>query len=207
MTDKIIEAIKKLKENSKKRKFEQTFDLIINLKEIDVKKPENKINEEVRLPHGLGREVKIVLFSDNIKELDGVDVLNSSDIERLGKNKRLGKKLIKQTDFFLAEPKLMPAIGKALGQTLAPKGKMPKIVSANLKSDIENLKNSTRIRIKDSPVIQCAVGKENMEEWKVAENIMAVIKHLETRLPRGKDNIKEVLLKLTMSKPIKLELW
>ncbi len=207
MTEKIVESIKKLKENSGKRKFDQTLDLIVNLKELDTSKPESKINEEIKLPNGMNRVAKTVLFSDATKHVDGADVLNSADVENLGKNKRLGKKLIKETDFFLAEPKLMPLIGKTLGQTMAPKGKMPKIVRGDARADIEALKHSIRIKIKDAPVIQCPIGKENMDEKALAENIQFVMRHLEKRLPKGKSNIKEVLLKLTMGKPHRLESW
>ncbi len=206
MTEKILKAIKELRENSKKRNFVQTFDLIVNLKEIDLKKPENKFVEDLILPNGRGKEAKIVIFSDVIKEEEvNCPVLKSSDIEILAKNKREAKKLARRTDFFLAEPKLMPTIGKLLGQFLAPRGKMPKIISEDVKKMIEDYKKAVRIRIKDSPVIQCPVGNEEMEDEKVAENIKAVIEFLIGKLPKGEKNIAEVLLKLTMSKPVKIE--
>jgi large subunit ribosomal protein L1 len=204
MTEEVLQAIKKLQEKSKKRNFLQSFDLIINLKEFDPKKPENKINEILFLPHGRGEDAKIVVFSDTIKEIKA-EVLGSSDLENLAKNKRNLRKLIKNTDFFLAEPQLMPLIGKFLGQFLAPKGKIPKIISGNVEKMIEDFKRAVRIRIKDSPVIQCIVGKENMKDEEIAENIEAVINFLKEKLPKGSKNIGEVLLKLTMSKPIKIE--
>ncbi len=206
MTEKILKAIKELREKSKKRNFIQTFDLIVNLKEMDLKKPENKFTEDLILPHGKGKEAKIIIFSDVIKEEDvNCPVLKSSDIEILAKNKREAKKLVKRTDFFLAEPKLMPTIGKMLGQFLAPKGKMPKIISGDVKKMIEDYKKAVRIRIKDSPVIQCPVGNEGMEDREVADNIKAVIEFLSGRLPKGEKNIAEVFLKFTMSKPVKVE--
>lgn len=148
-----------------------------------------------------------VTWSTDVKNLGEVEVLTSSDVNSFAKDKRSGKKLIRETDFFLSEPKLMPLIGKTLGQTLAPKGKMPKIAAGDVKSEIEGLKQSIRIRIKDAPVIQCVVGKENMDDQKIAENIMSVVKHLETKLPKGRNNIKGFLLKLSMSKPVSLEVW
>jgi large subunit ribosomal protein L1 len=204
MTEKILEAIKKLREKSKKRNFIQAFDLIINLKEFDIKKPENKINEDLILPYGRGEEAKVVIFSDTIKEAKA-EILKSSDLEKLAKDKRSLRKLVKNADFFLAEPQLMPLIGKILGQFLAPKGKMPKIISGDIEKMVENYKKSVKIRIKDSPVVQCTIGKENMKDEEIAENIQAVINFLKERLPKGSKNIKEVLLKLTMSKPVKIE--
>jgi len=204
MTEKILEAIKELREKSKKRNFLQTFDLIINLKEFDTKKPENKINEDFILPYGKGEEAKVVIFSDTIKEAKA-EILRSSDLEKLAKDKRSLRKLVKNTDFFLAEPQLMPLIGKILGQFLAPKGKMPKIISGDVEKMVENYKKSVKIRIKDSPVVQCTVGKENMKDEEIAQNVQAIINFLKERLPKGSKNIKEVLLKLTMSKPVKIE--
>lgn len=205
MTEKILKAIKELREKSKKRNFTQTFDLIVNLKEIDLKKPENKFTEDLILPHGKGKEAKIVILSDMIKEDVDFPVLKSSEIEILAKNKREAKKLVRKTDFFLAEPKLMPLIGKMLGQFLAPRGKMPKIITGDVKKIMEDYKKAIRIRIKDSPVVQCPVGNEKMEDEEIAENIKAVIEFLKTKLPKGEKNIAEVFLKLTMSKPVKVE--
>jgi large subunit ribosomal protein L1 len=203
MRDEILKTIKELREKSKKRNFSQTFDLIIGLKEFDTKKPGNKFSEDVLLPRGRGKEANVIVFSDSLKDLD-CEIFNSGDIQNLVKNKRETKKLVSQTEFFLAEAPLMPLIGKSLGQALAPCGKMPRIISDEANSLVKKLKNSVKIRVKDSPVIQCLVGKEEMKDDDVAENVEAVLNFLETKLPKGKHNIKEVLLKLTMSKPIKV---
>lgn len=202
MNQKIIEAIKELRKNSKKRNFIQSFDLIVNLKEFDVKKPENKINEEFVLPHGRG-EVNVAVFSDVLKGLE-CETLTSKDVENLAKNKRAARKFINRIDFFLAEASMMPLIGKHLGQFLAPRQKMPKVISGDVESMIKDLKKSVKIVVKNAPVIQCIVGKENMKDEEVCENIESLLKHLEVRLPKGKRNIKSVLLKLTMSKPVEI---
>ncbi len=203
MNTKILEAIKELRKVSKKRNFIQSFDLIVNLKEFDVKKPESKISEEFVLPHGRG-DVKVVVFSDTLKGLD-CETLTSKDVENLAKNKRVARKFIKDVDFFLAEASMMPLIGKYLGQFLAPRHKMPKVISGNVESMIEELKKSVRIIVKNAPTIQCVIGKENMKDEEICENIESLLKHLEARLPKGKRNIKNVLLKLTMSKPVEIK--
>lgn len=199
----ILKAIKELREKQAKRNFSQTFDLVISLKEIDVKKQENKISEDIVLPHGRGSEASIIVFSESVKDLD-CKVLGSEDITELAKNKRAAKNLAKGADFLLSEPKLMPSIGKALGPYLSPKGKMPKLIAGDLKNSVKDYKKSVRARVKDAPVIQCLVGKENMKDEQIAENVEAVLKHLEAKLPKGKHNFKKVLLKFTMSKPVSL---
>jgi len=204
MTEKILQTIKELKEKSKKRKFPQTFDLIINLKEINLKKPENKFTEDLVLPQGKGKETEVIIFNDSIKT-EKCKILTTEDIQKLAKNKREAKKLVRHTDFFLSEPKLMPLIGKTLGIYLGPQGKMPKLITGNVEKLIENYKKSIKIKVKDSPVIQCPVGNEQMKDEAIVENINAVIKFLEGKLSKGKHNIGRILLKLTMSKPIKIE--
>jgi large subunit ribosomal protein L1 len=202
--EKILKAIEVLRKESKKRNFPQTFDLIISLKGLDIKKPENKFTEDIVLPRGRGKEAKIVVFSDTLKNLE-CEILTSADLERYTKNKREAKKLVKNTDFFLAEPQMMVLVGKTFGQYMGPKGKLPKIISGDVTRMVEDYKKTIRVRIKDSPVIQCAVGTESMKDEEIAENVEAVLKAVQTKLPRGTQNIKTVLLKLTMSKPVKIE--
>lgn len=205
MNEKILNAIKELREKSKKRNFPQTFDLIVNLKEFDLKKPENKINEDVFLPNKF-EDSNVIIFSDSIKDAD-CRIITSSEVDKLAKNRRELKKIIKGTNFSLAEAKLMPVVGKQFGQLLAPRGLMPKLVTPNVNIGelVKKLKKSVRIMIKDSPVVQCPIGNEKMEDEKIAENVEAALKYLETRLSKGKTNIGKVMLKMTMSKPVKIE--
>lgn len=112
--------------------------------------------------------------------------------------------MVSGTQFFLAEAPMMPVVGKALGQFLAPRGKMPKIITGDATHLVKNLKKSVQIKIKDAPVIQCLVGSEDMPDEDVAENVEAVLEFLNTKLPKGKHNIGKVLIKLTMSGPVKV---
>jgi large subunit ribosomal protein L1 len=204
MDEKILNAIKELREKSDKRNFSQSFDLIISLKEYDMKKPENKFTEDVVLPHGKGRESSVIVFADNIKD-SGTDVFTTEHVNELMKNKRKAKKLVSSTDFFLAEAKLMPLVGKVLGQYVGPRGKLPKIITGDVNALVKNYKKSVRIRIKDAPVIQTIIGKEDMKDQEIVENVEAVLNYLKTRLPKGKNNIGKIMMKLTMGKPIKIE--
>jgi large subunit ribosomal protein L1 len=202
---KILEKIKELKEKSKKRNFNQRYDLIVNLKEIDLKKTENKINEIFVLPKGVGKEVSVTLFSDSAKKIEGCKIIRGSEIEDLGGDKKKLNKLINETQFFLSEPKLMPVVGKYLGKFLAPRGLMPKPVVGNSEDMIKGSKGGVKILVDKQPIIHTIVGSENMDDKDVEENIHALLTFLEKKLPRGKNNIKSVYLKLTMSHPEKLE--
>ncbi|MEM5778087.1 MAG: 50S ribosomal protein L1 [Candidatus Aenigmatarchaeota archaeon] len=205
---KILDAIKKARD-TKKRNFKQTFDLAINLKNIDLKKPENRIKTEFELPHSF-KENKIGVFVDNLlpqtKEIENIVVIKKEQIELLGKNKKEAKKLARSCKYFLAEAPLMPLIGRTLGPFLAPKNLMPTPIpiTANLKSIVEQKRNVVKIQLKDSPIIHLPVGNEDMEDEKIAENIDTAVKAVIANLPKGKEQIKNLVIKLTMGKPVKV---
>jgi large subunit ribosomal protein L1 len=205
MSENILKAVKDARTNTKKRKFSQTFDLIVNIKLLDLKKPENRLNEMFSLPKSRGKEAVVVVFSDSMKD-DKLKIYKSSDIEKVGADKRVLKKLVKETDFFMSEPKLMPLVGRILGSVLAPRGKMPSIMAGDAKVMIAKYKNSVSLKLKDSPVIQCMIGNESMKDADVSENVVAILDFLEKRLPKGRNNIGKVMIKLTMGKPIKVEM-
>lgn len=200
-----VERIKEVKEKSKKRNFSQRYDLIINLKDLDLKKTENKIDEFFVLPKSSGKEASVTLFSDSSKKIEGCRIIKSSEIEELGRKKKEVKKLINQSDFFLAELKLMPVVGKHLGKFLAPVGKMPKPVVGDTEKMIKDSRNSVRITVNKQPIIHTIVGSEKMDDKDVEENIRTLLNFLKSKLPRGKNNIKNVYLKLTMGHPVKIE--
>jgi large subunit ribosomal protein L1 len=210
---KIVESIKKARETAPKRNFKQTFDLAVNLKHMDLKKPENKIKTEVALPEGTGRKLKVGVIVDNLvpkaqKLGETVVLIRRDELDGLGRNKRAAKKMIGGCVSFLAEAPLMPAIGKALGPILAPRGLMPKPVPPNvpdLKPLVDRAATTVRLAIKDSPVLHCAVGTEEMTDEKIADNISAVLKAVEAALPKGKEQMKGAMVKLTMGKPVKFE--
>ena len=202
--DNIIKALESLKTGQEKRGFTQSIDLIISLKGIDLKKPDSKFSEDFVLPNGRGKDANIVVFSDNLNDLD-CKILTSADIQRMVTDKKMARKVANETEFFLAETPLMPLIGKSLGQVLSPRNKMPKIVTGDPNPMIRNYKKSIRIVVKSSPVIQCFVGREDMDTKKVAENIESILKFLENKLKNGRQNIGKVLVKYTMGKPAKIE--
>ena len=194
----VAEAVDVLKQTAKKRNFTQSFDLIINLKNIDLRKPENKFSREVALPHGRGKEAAVGIFSDTIN-----GAVSRNDIDQMGKKEI--RKLVHSSEFFLSEAPLMTLIGKSLGKYLGPVGKMPSPFPAGLK-DVSPLvatkKRSVRIKLRDSPTIQVPVGTEQMETSAVEENARQVLTTLEGVLPKGRNQIKNVGLKLTMTKPV-----
>jgi len=194
----IEEALKHLR-SFEKRKFDQSLDLNVTLKNIDLKKPENKFSKEVMLPHGRGKDIEVCVIS----EAAGIGRKEMDDFE---KDKKKLKQFVKKYDFFLCEAPLMPIVGKALGRYLAPKGKMPKLLPPGRDPNIliDDAKKSVRIRVRDSPSIQVMIGSESMSDQQLKENAERVIDEIKKSLP-GKVQIKSAYLKFTMTKPVKLK--
>jgi len=207
-----LEAIKEAKEKAEKRSFVQSIDLIVNLKDIDPKKPESRIQELIELPHPSGGENKICVFASGemalkAKRAGGDLVMERSDLETLMGDKKKQKKLASAYDFFIAEAPLMPLVGKILGTTLGPKGRMPTPVppTANIGEHIERHRKMVLIRLRGQPVLQCRVGTEDMPDEQIAENLQAVMTRIERRLKRGTKNIRSIRLKTTMGPPVKVK--
>ncbi len=212
-TKKIVAAVQQAKKNAKKRKFTQAFDLIINLRNVDLKKPENRINELIELPNQVGKAIKVCVIASGVLAVNaknaGADlVLEKEALEKLGENKKEAKKLADDYDFFVAEAPLMPTIGKSLGVVLGPRGKMPTPIPLNaaIEPVLTKHRKTARIRVKDQPIIQCRIGDENMPDEKIAENVQAVMARLEQKLEKGKRNIHKAYLKESMGPLVNFEL-
>ena len=135
-------------------------------------------------------------------------VMSRQDLEGMAGDKKEVKKLANAYDYFIAEAPLMPVVGKTLGQSLGPRGKMPTPITpgSSIGELIDKHRKMIRIRVRDNPLVQCKVGPEDMPIDQIADNIEAVISRLEGKLERGNKNISSVFLKYTMSNPVKLTL-
>ena len=212
--EQIQAALTKAKDNSEKRNFKQSYDLIINLKGLDLKKQEHQIDAFITLPHSRGKKVKVcALVGPELEEQAKSifdSVILSDNFERY-KDKREIKKIANSFDFFIAQANIMPKIATVFGRVFGPRGKMPNPKSgcivppnANLKPLHEKLQRTIRVNAKIAPLVQCAIGTEDMNSNEIAENALTVYNALLQILPNEKHNIKDVYVKLTMSKPVKV---
>jgi large subunit ribosomal protein L1 len=209
----LIEAIKEVKSNNNQRKFSQSIDLAINLQNIDMKKPEGRISERVELPHAAGKDLKVCVIATgemafNAKKAGASFVLERADLEGLVGDKKKQKNIAKKYDLFIAQAPLMALVGKSLGASLGPRGKMPTPVAPNadIKEQIEKHKKIVSIRLRNQPVIHCRVGNEEMSDHEIAENIQSIVRILEAKLKRGINNFKTVYLKTSMGSSVKVEM-
>lgn len=212
-TKTIMEAVKQVRERSEKKKFNQSIELIVNLRDIDMKKPEAKIQETIELPHASSKKVKVCVIATGelalkAKKASAELVIGNAELETLATDKKRQKQLANNYDVFIAEAPLMPLVGRTLGSTLGPRGKMPKPVppTVDIKAQIARLTKTVNVRLRGQPVLQCVVGTEDMKDEEIAENVVTVVRRLEGKLKRGLKNITSIHLKTTMGKPVKIKL-
>ncbi len=190
-----------------KRKFDQTVDLFVNLQKIDLKK--TQLNFFVSVPYKI-KEKKICAFLE-VKNKN-VDTIVKSDFKKYS-DKKLIKKLARDYDFFIAQASVMPLVATTFGRALGPTGKMPSpqlgiLMNVDDKSILElkeKINSSVKIKLKEAS-IKVAIGKESMKDEELIENILTVYNALLKNLPRNKENIKNIEIKFTMTKPQKIRL-
>lgn len=201
---KLIQALEDALKNSKKRNFQESVELSINLKDIDLSIPKNRIDDEIILPKGRGKDIKVVVFGSAElaeKSRGAADlVIQPEEIESIATDKRQARKMVNSHDFFISEAPLMPTIGKSLGVILGPRGKMPKPIppSADPKPMITNLKKTIKLRSKERRTFHAPIGTRTMAVDDLVENYEAVLNRLESKLERGRQNIASVFVKTTM---------
>lgn len=208
----IITAIKEAKEKSKKRNFTQSVELILNLKDIDMKSPEGRIRERIELPHPSPEKPnKICVIATGelalkAKRAKADLVIGNDELAGLAGRKKELRKIANDYNFFMAEAPLMSRVGKTLGPALGPRGKMPVPVppTADISGLIKRYRKMVFVRMRNQPVIRCRVGTESMKEEEIAENVQTVLKTIERKLKRGTKNIKTVYLKTSMGTPVKI---
>ncbi len=191
----------------KKRNFDQTVDLIINLQKYDIKK--NPLNLFITVPHKI-KDKKIGAFLESKSPY--VETIAFNEFKKYTDKTSL-KKLVKKFDFFIAQSKLMPKVASTFGRVLGPAGKMPSpqmgiILNADEKTiaDLkERINHSVKFRLKEAS-IKLPVGKENMKDKDIIENITVIYNALVKALPRDKENVKNIEVKFTMTKPQKINI-
>ncbi|MFH1179509.1 MAG: 50S ribosomal protein L1 [Candidatus Bathyarchaeota archaeon] len=209
-TTKIKESIKKAREVSPARNFEQSFDLAINLRELDMNRPDNRVNIRFQLPNSIGSRKVLVFASGDLalraRRAGADEVVEPAELDQLATDKKAAKKKLAPYDSFVAEAPMMPTVGRVAGPILGPRGKMPTPVPPQAPIDdiLERERHTIILRSRDKAFVHCIVGKEGMSDEEIAQNIEAVIRNLTGATKRGFANIKTMYLKLTMGDAVKL---
>ena len=211
MEEKINQAIKDALENAPERKFVESVDIAFTIKDVDLKNPNNRIKEEVRLPSGRGKELKIAMFAAGEAatkaKAAGIHVITPQEIEDLGGKKGKAKKVANSYDFFLSEVPHMGLIGRYLGVILGPRGKMPRPVPPTLDPSIiaAGLKSTVIVKSGDKMTFHAAIGTAKQSQEELSANSMEIYNRVISKLERGIGNIRSLYIKTTMGPAQRIE--
>ncbi|MHA2147731.1 MAG: 50S ribosomal protein L1 [Candidatus Thorarchaeota archaeon] len=211
--DKIEAAVADARAKGKKRKikFKESFDLAVNFrkKELDVTKPENRLNQELVLPNPLIPPPKVCAFGDGefaekATAAGAERVISKDDIPRIGEEKKERKSLAKSFEFFIAAVDTMPLIGRYLGQTLGSRGKMPRPFppQADLSAIVSQYHRTVRVRMRNTPTFHVKVGHIKMSDREIVDNIVAVLDFVESK--GFSERVSNIMVKTTMGPPIEV---
>jgi large subunit ribosomal protein L1 len=211
MADQDIEdAVSRALSDRPERNFRETVDIAINLRDLDLDDPSNRVDESVVLPAGTGQDTQIVVFAEGetaVRAEEAAEqVLDAEALSDLGDDDDAAKDLADDTDFFLAEEALMQDIGRYLGTVLGPRGKMPDPISPDddVVEMIERLKNSVQLRSGDRRTFHTRVGAEDMSAEEIADNIDVILRRLHADLEKGPMNVDRVYVKTTMGPAVEV---
>ncbi|PSP75087.1 50S ribosomal protein L1 [Halobacteriales archaeon QS_1_68_20] len=211
MADQDIEqAVSRALDEAPERNFRETVDLAINLRDLDLNDPSNRVDESVVLPKGTGQETRIVVFAEGETALRAEDVaddvLDGDDLEDLGDDDDEAKDLADDTDFFIAEASMMQDIGRELGTVLGPRGKMPEPLQPDddVVETVERMKNTVQLRSGDRRTFHTRVGAEDMDPEAIADNVDVILRRLHADLEKGPLNVDAVYVKTTMGPAVEV---
>lgn len=203
----LSEAIKLLKEGSY-AKFDASVDIHLSLG-FDQKKAEQPLRFTLKLPHGTGKERRILLFSD--VATDGVTILGTEETIKKIESGEL--KPNKDFDVVIATPNWMIKLAK-IAKILGPQGLMPSPKTSTVTSDPEKTvqdlkKGSMTVKPEpNAPVIHATIGKISFTQTQLQENLEAFLKAVQANKPakiKG-SYLKKVVIATTMSPGIRLSL-
>lgn len=187
------------------------MDLAINLQNVDLADPANRVDEDIVLPAGTGKEIKICVIAEGelaakAEEADADLVFDEDRLDDLDDDKKEARRIAKNHDFFLGEAPLMPKIGRILGPILGPRGKMPDPVqpTEDIGEIIRRLRGTVNLRSKENKTFHVSIGSEEMDEEDLAQNINAVIRALLNNLEKRMHNIDSIYVKTTMGPSVRV---
>ena len=211
MEEKIKQAITDALANAPERKFVESVDISFTIKDVDLKNPNNRIKEEVRLPSGRGKEMRIAMFAAGEAATKaksaGITVFTPQEIEDFGSKKGKAKKMANSFDFFLSEVPHMGLIGRYLGVVLGPRGKMPRPVPPTLDPAIiaTGLQSTVVVKSADKMTFHVAIGTSKQSQEELSANAMEVYNRVISKLERGIGNIRSLYIKTSMGPAQRIE--
>jgi large subunit ribosomal protein L1 len=216
--EKILKEVLANSETKKKRKFVETIDVVVNLKNVNLKDPNNRFNNEIELPNPVDETTTVCFFIDGDQLVQAgnlkVDAMGKEAMETMGKREKAEKrKFVNKYEYFIANTELMKLVAKNFGKLFGPKGKMPRpqpqgygVINPDdsIAPTLERYKKVIRMRLQKFPLIQFKIGNKTMDIRKLAQNLKTSIEWIEQKLEKGRANIRSAYVKTTMGASVKL---
>ena len=202
----VIDAIKMLK-SLKFTKFDESIDLAINLG-VDPRHADQNIRLTTSLPHGTGKEVKVLVVTQGPKEQEakdaGADYVGKEFLEKL-------KSGWDDVDKIVATPDMMPELGK-LGKVLGPKGLMPNPKSGTVTNDISSSVKEIKagkieLRVEKNGIVHAQCGKSSFEESALEQNVKTIYETIMKAKPASVKGtyLKKMTISSSMGPGIKID--
>jgi len=202
----LADAIKTMINDKKGRKFKESIDLQVNLKNYDVNK-DKRCSGALRLPNVCRPRLKVCVICDLAQEdsakKQGVITSNMEDLKKLNKNKKLVKKYCSTADAFLASDSIIKTIPRVVGPHMNRANKFPTAVALgdNLVEKIAEIQATVKFQLKKVLCLGCCIGHEEMKEEEIRQNTVLALNFLISLLKKGWQNLKSAYIKTTMGKP------
>jgi len=190
----------------KKRNFVESIDLLINLKNYDPQK-DKRFSGSIRLPRIARPRFDVCVIADayhvDQAAKGGIPCLTVEDLKKVGKNKKLVKKLCSEHDAFIASESLIKQIPKLCGPHFNRAGKFPTSVTQadSLDGKVEEIRSMIKFQLKKSLCLGACIGHVDMTEDDVRVNLNLSMNFLVSLLKKGWQNLKSVYIKSTMGAP------
>lgn len=199
------------------RNFEESVECIIVIRDIDLRRPENRFRMFVKLPHEVAKVDRIGVFADGphltqiqSAKIDGVilEVIDRAKLEVIRARPRMTKKLAKNFRIFVASAPLMTVVARYIARYLAPRNKMPIPVplNKNMVDAVNEAKKTVAVRLSTTPQIATKIGYRSMPVDHLTENVMALISSIVNKLPNGFRNISDIYVKTTMGPAVRISI-
>lgn len=214
-TQDVVPKIKELRELSPKRNFAQSLDIIVNLQQIDLKKPEHKVDLGIVMPTPIkAKPIKVCAIVDKsmAHAEDVFDyVLYNEDMMAMKGDLKKIRTITHNYDKFVVQAAYMPQFAQVFGKYLGPMNKMPSpklgmVINEKtpLQELYDKLQKTVHLQTKKNLVLQSSIGTENETDEELAEKIAQIYQTLTQSLVNHENNIKNMAIKFTMSRVVVL---
>jgi len=202
----LMESIQTMLKDRKERKFKESIDLQVNLKNYDVQK-DKRFSGSMKLPNVCRPRMSVCLICDlrdeDIAKKAGFPTQNQDELKKLNKNKKLVKKMCNQYDAFLCSESIIKNVPRLVGPHMNRAGKFPTVIGLNesIAEKVNELQSTVKFQLKKVLCLGTCVGHAEMTEDQIRQNTVMAINFLVSLLKKNWQNLKSAYIKTTMGKP------